>query len=150
MINQEIYEKLCSYCAYQERCAADVKLKLNKLKVEKDDYSDYIHKLQEENFLNEERYIKYFIAAYAKKKWGKTKMKNALLQKHLDWSLVKTYLDHIDGEDYASQLKLLAEKKLKQIKADTKTERKVKLMRYLLSKGYEMQKINEVLKELKL
>lgn len=150
MLKHEIYEKLCSYCAYQERCAADVKLKLHKLNVEKVDYGKYIQKLQDENFLNEERYVKSFIASHAKKKWGKTKMKNALLQKRLDSSLVKKYLDNIDDEDYASQIKTLAEKKLRLIKAGTINERKVKLIRHLLSKGFEMQKINTVLKELKL
>ncbi|MBL0309726.1 MAG: RecX family transcriptional regulator [Bacteroidetes bacterium] len=150
MFDRTIYDKLTSYCAYQERCAADVRGKLFKLKTDKEDFGSYIERLTEENFLNEERYVKSFIEAHAKKKWGKTKMKSALLQKQMNSGLIKKYLDEIVEEDYTEHIKLLAEKKLRSIKSSSKAETKTKLMRHLLNKGYEMQKISGVLKELKL
>ena len=53
MYDSAIYEKLTNFCAYQERCKADLFEKLYKLKVPKDDFDSYIVKLQEQNFLNE-------------------------------------------------------------------------------------------------
>lgn len=150
MFDREIYDKLTSYCAYQERCATDVRQKLFKLKVNKEDFDAYLERLSDENFLNEERYVKYFIAAHSKKKWGKNKMKSALMQKRMDASLIKKYLDDIEEEDYTAQIKMLAEKKLRSIKSSTRNELKTKLMRFLLGKGFEMQKISAVMKELKL
>ena len=89
MYDSAIYEKLTNFCAYQERCTADVLEKLYKLKVPKDDFDNYIPKLKGENFLNEERYVKAFISAHSKKKWGKTKIKSALSGKRIDSGLIK-------------------------------------------------------------
>src|SRR5437773_2347659 len=94
-----IYDKLSNYCAYSERCASDVKQKLQKLKVDKEEYNSYISRLKEDNFLNEERFVKYFVSAHTKKKWGKNKMKAALSGKRIDSSLIKKYLDDMDEEN---------------------------------------------------
>ncbi|HLP20159.1 MAG TPA: RecX family transcriptional regulator [Chitinophagales bacterium] len=145
-IDIEIYNKLTNYCAYQERCATDVKDKLRKLKVEKGDYDAYIEKLRAGNFLNDDRYVKYFVAGHAKKKWGKTKMKAALNAKRIDASIIKMYLDDMDEEDYDDQIKAAAEKKWNSIRTGTPREKKTKVLRFLLSKGYEMKKATEAMK----
>lgn len=144
---QQIYDKMSNFCAYQERCESDVKEKLRKLKIEKEDYSKYIARLKEDNFLNEERFVKYFVSAHAKKKWGKTKMKAALGGKRIDSSLIKKYLDDMDEEDYDEQIKIQAEKKWPTIKAKTPRDKKTKLLRFLLSKGYEMGKALNAIKD---
>jgi len=146
MIDKTIYEKLANYCAYQERCVVDVKQKLQKLKVDKEEFNAYINKLKTANFLNEDRYVKYFVAARTKKKWGKAKIKSALGVKRIDSSIVQKYLDDIDVENYEEQMRLAAEKKWKTIKGETLRERKTKLMRFLLSKGYEMDRIVKAIK----
>lgn len=142
-----LYEKLCNYCAYQERCVSDVKQKLYKLKIAKDDYEHYIEKLKNGNFLNEERYVKYFVSAHAKKKWGKTKIKMALSGKRIDGALIKKYLEDMDEENYDEQIKTAAEKRWRTVKGDTLRDRKTKLMRFLLSKGYEMGKVINAIKD---
>jgi regulatory protein len=148
MYDSAIYEKLTNFCAYQERCKTDVVDKLYKLKIEKDGFDDYIDKLQRENFLNEERYVKYFVSAHSKKKWGKTKIKAALAGKKIDGGLVKKYLDEIEEEDYNEQIKELANKKWNSIKTGTTKEKKTKLIRFLLSKGFEMGRVMAVVREM--
>lgn len=143
-----IYEKLSNYCAYQERCVSDVKQKLYKLKVPKEDYEAYIEKLQQHNFLNEDRFVKYFVSSHQKKKWGKTKMKAALSGKRINSDLIKKYLDDMDTEDYDAQIKEMTQKKWKTIKGATLRDRKTKLLRFLLGKGYEMSKAIAAMKEL--
>lgn len=146
-MDKEIYEKLCNYCAYQERCVSDVKQKLYKLKIAKDDYEQYIEKLKDGNFLNEDRYVKYFVSAHTKKKWGKTKIKMALSGKRIDGALIKKYLEDMDEENYDEQIKAAAEKRWRTVKGDTLRDRKTKLMRFLLSKGYEMGKVVNAIKD---
>ncbi|MES2621675.1 MAG: RecX family transcriptional regulator [Bacteroidota bacterium] len=148
MIDKTLYDKLSNFCAYQERCEADVKQKLQKLKVEKEDYGEYIERLKEDNYLNNERYVKYFVAGHEKKKWGKTKIKMALLGKRIDSSLIKQYLDDMDEENYEEQIKTIAEKKWSTIKAKSPRDKKTKLLRFLLSKGYEMNKAMAAMKQL--
>lgn len=149
MFDKIIYSKLADYCAYQERCADDVWQKLQKLKVDRNDFGGYISKLKGENFLNEDRYAKYFVHYHAKKKWGKTKIKSALLAKRIDSTIIKKYLDDLNEANYDEQIKTVAEKKWNSIKASSERERKNKLLRFLLSKGYEMSKALSVIKELK-
>jgi regulatory protein len=148
-IDKTLYDKLSNYCAYQERCANDVKEKLRKFKVEKEEYDAYIVKLKGDNFLNEDRYVKYFVSAHAKKKWGKTKMKSVLSGKRIDSSLIKKYLDDMDEENYDEQIKLVAEKKWSTIKAESLRDKKTKMLRFLLSKGYEMNKALAAIKDFK-
>jgi len=148
-IDKTAYDKLANYCAYQERCASDVKEKMRKLKLEKDEYDEYIEKLKEDNFLNDERFVKYYVNAHAKKKWGKTKMKSALGSKRIDSSLIKKYLDDMDEVNYDEQIKTIAEKKWLTIKAKTPRDKKTKMLRFLLSKGYEMNKALIAIKDFK-
>lgn len=148
-IDKTTYDKLSNFCAYQERCASDVKEKMRKLKMEKDEYDDYIERLKDDNFLNEERFVKYYVNAHVKKKWGKTKMKAALGAKRIDSSLIKQYLDDMDEGDYDDQIKTIAEKKWNTIKAKTPRDKKTKMLRFLLSKGYEMGKAINAIKDFK-
>lgn len=149
MFDPKIYEKLARYCAYRERCLSEVLTKLKSFKAEEEDFNIYTGRLKSENFLNEERFAKAYVAAYSRKKWGKTKIRSSLLQKKVESSLIKKYLDEVNEENYLEQIKTLASKKLKSIKADTKQEVKTKLLRFLLSKGYEMGKALAAIKELK-
>lgn len=150
MYDSAIYEKLTNFCAYQERCNADVVEKLYKLKLPKDEFDVYIDKLRDENFLNEERYVKAFISAHSKKKWGKTKIKSALAGKKLTGDLVKKYLDLIEDEGYDEQIKILLQKKWNSIRTGTPKDKKNKLLRFLLSKGFEMGKVIKAMKEMEL
>jgi len=148
MYDSAIYEKLTNFCAYQERCKADVIEKLYKLKLPKEEFDVYLDKLKTENFLNEERYVKAFISAHSKKKWGKTKIKSALSGKRLDNGLIKKYLDQIEEDDYEEQIKELLQKKWKSIRTGSPKEKKNKLIRFLLSKGFEMGKVMGAVKEM--
>lgn len=148
MFDSAVYDKLTNFCAYQERCKADVLEKLYKLKVAKDDFDVYTLKLKEENFLNEERYVKSFISAHSKKKWGKTKIKSALAGKKLSSEVVKKYLDLIEEGDYDEQIKMLLQKKWNSIRTGTPKEKKNKLIRFLLGKGFEMGKVMRAVKEM--
>ncbi len=150
MYDSAIYEKLSSFCAYQERCRADVTEKLYKLKVPSADFDIYLQKLKAENFLNEDRFVKAFVSAHTKKKWGKTKIKAALAARKLDSSLVKKYIDLIEDTDYREQVKTLLQKKWNSIKTGTQQEKKTKAIRFLLSKGFEMEKVLTAIKELEL
>lgn len=148
MPDQKIYDKLTTYCAYQERSARDVKQKLVKLKAEPEDTAYYLERLQRENYLNEERFAKAFIEGHLRKKWGKAKIKAGLSQKGITGSMVKNLLDDVQDDGYAEQLEAAARHKLKSIKGETDYDRKIKLTRFLLSKGYDSARISAVVKQL--
>ncbi|MCW5906490.1 MAG: regulatory protein RecX [Chitinophagales bacterium] len=148
MIDPLVYEKLTAYCAYRERCISEVKQKLKRLTQAETDAITYINKLQQENYLNEERYVKAFVSGHIRKKWGKTKITAALRQKGINAALIQIHLTPIDETDYREQLLKAAAQKLKSLKTGTGYEKKIKLVRFLLGKGYESSMVDSVAKEL--
>ena len=136
-----------SWCAYQERSQQEVRNKLYEYGLHQTDVEDLISELITTNFLNEER----FAMAYASgkvniKKWGKIKVRQGLKLKKVPDRLIQKALNSIDGDKYAANLLATAEKKSAVLTEKEPYKKKFKLITYLLSKGYELDIINDVLK----
>lgn len=144
----EAKSKIESYCAYQERCHKEVVDKLYEWGQLQNDIDILIADLISNRFLDEERFAEAYVSGkYRIKKWGRNKIKIHLKQKHIsDYSINKA-LKLIDNEEYQSNIKNLANKKLSTLSGN-KWEKMKKLQNYLLSKGYESEHISELLKEL--
>jgi len=149
MLDKLLYEKLCHFCEYQERCKYDVSKKCYALKIPKAEVPAYIEQLEKSGFLNETRYIKTFINShFTKKKWGASKIRAALSSKGIRDSQYKDLLQDIDQEDYYQTALKLAEKKNGSIKSKSPQDHKIKLMRFLMSKGFEQGVIQRVMKKI--
>jgi regulatory protein len=149
MLDQLLYEKLAHFCEYQERCKYDVNKKCYALKIPKAEVGQYIEQLEKSGFLNENRYIKTFIDShFTKKKWGAAKIKAALSSKGIKDSQYKDLLKEIDQEDYYDTALKLAERKTTSIKSKSPQDHKLKLMRFLMSKGFEQGVIQRVMKKI--
>lgn len=138
----KVLEKVVKYCAYQERCVADVEDKLLGFELtdkEKDQIIDY---LIEERFLDEERFVNSYVRGkFRLKKWGKIRIVNSLRQKKIKAELIETALNQINEEEYLDTLqKLLIDKYNSLDKSDT-LKTKAALVRYVQYKGYEYELI---------
>lgn len=134
-----IADKIRKYCSYQERCCQEVRVKLSSFHLPKQETEALIQQMLNENFVNEERYVECFIRGKINvKKWGKVKIKCELLQKQIASSLIEEKLNEIDNDLYINNLILLIDK----WKSLNEGEDKMKLYRFLLSKGYESNIIN--------
>jgi regulatory protein len=141
---QQAFVKLASFCAYQERCHAEVREKLATFQLSADEIEEVIAKLIEENFLNEQRFAVAFAGGkFRVKQWGKLKIRYELKQKGISETCIRKALTEIADEDYYATLETLATKK-----AENETNRQ-KIYQFLLGKGYESGLINEVLEGLK-
>lgn len=151
MLDKLLYEKLCHYCEYQERCRYDVVKKCIALKIPKAETHGYIDQLERSGFLDEKRYVRGFVESkFNNKKWGAAKIKAALGAKGIKDTLYRPYLQELDQEEYYATALRLAEKKNPTIKSKSPQDHRLKLMRFLLSKGYEMTIATRITKELKL
>ena len=138
-------EKIESFCAYQERCHAEVTTKLKALGVDSEDIDALLAYLIEHNFLNEQRFAEAFVSGkVAIKKWGRTKIKHHLRQKQVSSSCIEAAMQTIDDEVYMANLKHLAALKFEE-KKGTPYERKMKTMRFLYQRGYENDEIQSIL-----
>lgn len=138
--------KAASYCAYQERSEFEVINKLKELGASNSDIEGLLEWLKNENFQNQERFAEQFtFGRFSSKKWGKIKIKNALRQHRVSEDLIETSLAQISPQEYKKVLKNLAKAKTIQLKPLKGTELKIKVFRYLQSKGFEPDLIKETL-----
>lgn len=142
--------KIKQYCAYQERCIAEVREKLHSLDWPKKETGEIIDRLIAEGYINEERFAMQFARGrFNLKHWGKIKIKHALKQKKVSEYAIQKALGQIDENDYRRVLNKLAQHKVKILKSGKNNfSRKKMLYDYLLQKGYEPSLVKEVAKRL--
>ena len=110
-----------------------------------------IIELIEFNFLNEERYARSFARGkFRIKKWGKLKIRMALKKQDINLKCIDLAMLEIDDKTYLITLKELLQKKNDILKETNSYKRKMKLIRYLVNRGYEYDLIHDALVELKL
>lgn len=138
--------KIEAFCAYQERSHFEVKNKLESWFIDFRDINRLISELIETNFLNEERFASSYVSGkFRIKNWGKIKIRQQLKSKQVSQYSLNKALAEIDEDEYLSTLTKLAISKNKLIKAKDQWDRRIKLQRFLQSKGYENELIGEVL-----
>ena len=136
---EQALAKIKQYCAYQERCHAEVKEKLYSFGLYKKEVDEIIATIISENYLNEERFaIQYAGGKFRIKHWGKNKIKQALKQKQVSDYCIKKALQQINANDYTKTFEKVSEQKLKTLKSEKNIFiKKRKLQDFLLMKGYE-------------
>jgi len=144
-----IKKKLEQYCAYQERCISEILAKLKYWKVNEKHFVSIISKLKEENFLNEERFAKaYARGEFRLNRWGKRKIFFELNHKNIPDVIIQSGLDDIDDEEYRQVLKDLIIKKNVELKNKKRLNIRGKIINFAQSKGFEMDLILGIVKEL--
>ena len=147
---EQAISKIKQYCAYQERCHAEVRDKLYSYGLYEKELVPIISLLITENYLNEERFaIMYAGGKFRINQWGKIKIKQALKVKQVSDYCINKALKEIDETHYQKTFQKLAEQKLKTIKSEKNIfVKKRKLQDYLLQKGYESGMVNEMVNNL--
>ncbi len=115
-MNVDLQKKLERFCAYQERCKQDVLRKIADLRRKEEingkDIEEAISYLQEENFINENRYARLFaVSKLRQKQWGKYKIKAHLRAKNISQEDIQEALNAINESEYENIKQKLMEKK---------------------------------------
>ena len=135
------------FCAYQERAQQEVRDKLYDWGLWPDAVENIIVKLIGDNFLNEERFAKAYVQGKFKQKgWGRIKIKQGLKIKKIPEKLLQKALLTIDGDEYFEMLTKVLSKKAALLTEKVSYKRRYKLQQYALSRGFESDLINDVLK----
>lgn len=131
-------------CAKQERCSNDIRLKLVQWQIEPNEVDKIINKLISDSFINDERYARMFARDKSKfNKWGPIKITYTLRSKRIPEDIIKSALQEIISDDDTA-LKELMIRKLKNLKAKSLYELKVKLIRFGVSRGYEYELVSKI------
>ena len=131
--------KAASFCAYQERYVQEVRNKLIDWGLADDEAMAVVDELITQKYINETRFVKSFARGkFRHNHWGKIKIRQELKMRGLGNDLIKIGLAEIDGDEYEQVLQALLEKKDKTLKEQDKQIRLQKLVRFAVSKGFEM------------
>ena len=145
---EEIRQKVVNYCVYQDRCHAEVEQKMKEFLLIDEAREEIMLYLLKENFLNEERFTRSYIRGkFYIKHWGRNKIRMHLKQKQISERLINTCFDEIDEDDYEKMIRKIYENYASRQKGLKEYQKKVKTMKYLMSRGFEYDKINDTFGE---
>jgi regulatory protein len=122
---KEAIKRMASFCAYQERCQAEVRAKLtSEYDLNPDEIEFIIAELISQGFINEERFAKIYAGSkFRVKKWGKLKIEQALKQFQLTNFCIEKGLAEITDEEYETTLREILVKKSKILKENNPLKR---------------------------
>ena len=143
--------RIRKYCDYQERSLKDVRVKLINHKIFGTLNETIISELIEEDILNEERYAAAFVRGkFAYNQWGKKKIKAELTFEQVPNSIIEHALMQIDDFDYVNTIKILLQKKYKELmrKEEDILKLRRKLYQHLLQKGYSFEEVQPIVDSL--
>lgn len=146
---EEALHKAAAICTRSEKCESDIQKKLIAWEISETDADKIINYLKEEKFIDNVRYCSFFVKDKTRfNKWGKVKIAYALRAKKITDELISNALAEIDDEDTISILLSILKTKAKNLKYKDAYDRKAKLIRFALSRGFEMTSINIALKKM--
>ncbi len=148
--SEKTYLKLVRFCLYRERCKKEVYEKMQLLKIHISNQNKFCKQLVEDGYLNEKRFAKAFVHdKFLLKRWGKNRITFELKLKVISSDFIDEAMVQIDDETYENTLFYLAEKKWNLlVNEENHFHRIIKTKNYLVSKGYEFDKIDKIIKKI--
>ena len=145
----EARQKIYRYCSYQDRCHQEVRNKLFEWGLKSSAVDELIVHLISEGFLNEERFSKAFAGGkFRMKNWGRIKITHALESKSISSNCIKSGMSEIDEADYLRTLQKILVQKTKEVSKGNVYERRNRIAKYAIQKGYEPDLVWAELKQL--
>lgn len=133
----QAFKKLAALCSKSEHCSGEMLNKMRLWGLDEKKQEMVLSKLIAEKYVDDERYCRFFVNDKIKyNKWGRRKIEQALWQKKMNQDIASKILDEIDDSEYLSVLKPLLKAKEKSISANNDYERKMKLMRFAMGRGF--------------
>ncbi len=143
---QEAFLKAAACCSGTEYCTSDIRKKLERWGIKEAQQKEILTRLHTERFIDECRYSKCFVRdKFKNNQWGRIKIVQALRFKEIPDTYFQEALGEIDDEEYLRVLHNLLKNKARSIKASSEYERNGKLIRFGLSRGFEMNVITRCL-----
>jgi regulatory protein len=139
-LNTEVLQKLRSFCAYRERAESEVVQKAKALGIHRDEIDKAMEILRREGFVDDQRFAEVFARSKCRQnKWGKFKIKAALIEKRIKAASIEIALTEIDVEAYQTVAKELIDSLL------SKGKTAEQIFQSMKNKGYEGELIYSLL-----
>ncbi|MFT5581792.1 MAG: regulatory protein [Psychromonas sp.] len=135
--------KLQSWCAYRERSTHETLQKINSYQLITEEVNELLLSLQEDNFINETRFVESFVTGkFRIKKWGRNKIKAHIGIHRVETVLLNKFLHEMDDISYVDAVDYWLNKKFLALKSEKDPwKKKQKTIQYVASKGFEIDLI---------
>lgn len=149
MTYEAVLTKLTGLCARAEYCAADLRAKMSRWDVSAADQQRAIDYLTKEKYIDEQRFCRLFVRDKMRfNHWGRAKIRLAAAAKQLEKEAVNDALAALDDDEYAAILRDELRRKARTVKAANDYDRRAKLFRFALSKGFTSREIAAALDDI--
>ena len=139
-MDTEVLQKLRSFCAYRDRAESEVIQKANDLNVTPTELKAILELLKQEKFLDDRRFAEVFARSkFRQNKWGKFKIKAALIEKRISPASIELALTELDHEAY----ELLANELVEALLSKGKSAEQI--FQSMKNKGYEGELVYSLL-----
>lgn len=149
MTKEQIISELTAACARAEHCKDDMIRRMQRWQVDESLQQEVISYLVREKYIDEERYTRFFINDKVKyNRWGRRKVEQALYFKHIPREVYEPLLDEVASEDFEEVLLPLLKNKEKNLKYANDYERRMKLLRFAMQRGFSYEQADKCISRL--
>ena len=148
---EKFYNKALKFLSYRPRSEKEIRDKLKKKKASEETINKIILRLKENNFINDEEFVKWWIeqrTTFKPRSFRLIKME--LKQKGVSNDLIEKVIDdlRLTIDDLKSAKKLI-QKRLSRYKNLPREKKFQKIARFLSSRGFDYDIIKEIFKSYK-
>ncbi len=148
-MNPRMLSRMQALCSRREYCSQDIRRKLTagKTPCTPEEADALIRALKKDRYLDDARYA----GAFARDKasltgWGLSRIRYALAAKGISEEDIRQALETVDAGRSSDRLRRLLQTRMKALASDP--DRRRKLLRFALSRGYSYDEVSEILQEL--
>lgn len=132
--------KAAALCSQSEHCSSQIMEKLSLWNVSVQDANDIMEYLLKEKYIDNSRFARaYCHDKFCYNHWGRVKIRQMLRHLRLSDEEIKEGMEAIQDEPYLETLQNALQAKDRTLKDTDKYQRKAKLVRHLLSRGFETE-----------
>lgn len=140
-------QRLMAICSRKEVSEGELVRKLIRWGIESEKQEEILETLRKNNFVDNLRFAKAFVNDKSKfNKWGPRKIEQALTLHNIPQSIINEAMSVIEKDD--DMLMSLLKKKKETISAKTSLDLRTKLIRFGISRGFDLDLVVNVAKQL--
>ena len=144
-----IFNRLAWLCSRREYCSSGIMDLLRRKGVEGKEAAAVLERLRAERYVDYARYARAFARDKAQLAgWGSRKIAYALASKGSPAETVKEALSEVEDGESTRRMEEVIRGKWRSVKAATPQERRVKVLRFALSRGYDYAAVMKVVSSL--
>lgn len=140
--------KLQELCARSEQCSYEIQSRLYRWGIDGTMATRILSLLRRDRYVDDQRFASAFVRdKIVFNRWGRAKIKLALIQKRLDSDIIAEALAEIDPDEYCTALIEVLSAKARTLQETQSYESRNKLLRHAASRGFEVTFIIDMIKQ---